>query len=1224
MRGGRRAGGRLRSTAGDHGAYVTQLACEALESRQLLTALDDYVAAFDPNYHYSLVATTPGPNFTHYLIDMTSQQWRTAQEVDKPIWQHWVEIVVPTTALPGTAVLVVSGGNNDHTTPPPVTPELVQAALAANMVLVHVPTIPSEPLQFADENFTRSEDAIIAYTFDKFIDTGDPTWPALLPMVKSAVRGMDTAQDFLSHLPIPRPINDFIVTGASKRGWTTWLTAAVDERVRAIVPVVFDALNLDEQFVHQISVYGELGPALDDYVAADIPGRAFTPRGQELLSIVDPYEYRDRLTLPKLGINSTGDEFFVVDSAQFYFHDLVGDSYLRYFPNTGHGLNLPGGTVAAVTEALVPFVTSTILGTPRPQFTWTVQADDSILALVSTPPLEVRLWQATDVDGRDFRASQPNPPFWTMSVVSPIGLGTYLGSVQPPPGGGTAFFLEFVFPNLPGLPNYVFDTEIHVKTAPAAGNQTPKAGDDRAATAINQPIDINILANDTDDGPLGASSFIPVSGPYHGTFADVGGLLRYTPQAGYSGGDTFEYRLRDAEGALSNVASVQIRVGGAVAFSGQVFVDANGNNAFDLGEVGIPGARVHITGQSWPLAVDRVVVTDGNGNYSLTEADVPNLLLPAGTYSVTEIQPAAFHQGTTGTGYRIGPGNEILSTLPGADDRFGPYLIGAAQQAIQLNFAELGLRADFLAQIAGGTYFTASAGLGGLVLPAGGSSQDINLAQGPVWFALDGGWVGPLSVNATSNTLLGSAQVSLYDNQFRQLATSRTAGNAAITYPGSTTGPYFLKLEGTNSSVDLYVSAGAAVVPGPDAVETIGAFDPSTAMFYLRNTNGSGLPDFTPFPFGAPGWQAVYGDWDGNGSTTIGVFDPVNATFYLRNSNGSGPVNVAPFPFGGAGWQPLAGDWNGDGVDTVGVFNPNNGVFYLRNSNSAGAADGGTFLYGLPGWTAVTGDWNGDGTDTIGVFNPTQAAFYLRNANSTGPNDIPTFAFGASTFVPFVGDWNGDLIDTIGVFDPATARFFLRNTNNSGAADFPPFLYGAPNWRPLAGHWTAVTTVSGYSLDTPTSSATAGAALTPGQVGALLNEAAARWLAAGLNPAGAAQAALAQVQIVDLPGTQIARTVASQIFLDTTAAGNGWFVDASPQDDSEFAAAVAGQKQAQAGSAAATKIDLLTVLAHELGHVLGLEDTAANGTDLMADLLPVGVRRSPVAAQIDLLFGLDE
>jgi PhoPQ-activated pathogenicity-related protein len=115
--------------------------------------------------------------------------------------------------------------------------------------------VPNQPLYFADEDHVRrKEDQILAYSMDKYLDTGDEEWPVHLAMTKSVVRAMDAIQDYLRKEDVT--IDDFILMGGSKRGWTTWLTAAVDPRVRAILPISIDMLNLNRQFPRHWDAYG--------------------------------------------------------------------------------------------------------------------------------------------------------------------------------------------------------------------------------------------------------------------------------------------------------------------------------------------------------------------------------------------------------------------------------------------------------------------------------------------------------------------------------------------------------------------------------------------------------------------------------------------------------------------------------------------------------------------------------------------------------------------------------------------------------------------------------------------------------------------------------------------------------------------------------------------------------------------------------------------------------
>jgi hypothetical protein len=124
----------------------------------------------------------------------------------------------------------------------------------------------------------------------------------------------------------------------------------------------------------------------------------------------------------------------------------------------------------------------------------------------------------------------------------------------------------------------------------------------------------------------------------------------------------------------------------------------------------------------------------------------------------------------------------------------------------------------------------------------------------------------------------------------------------------------------------------------------------------------------------------------------------------------------------------------------------------------------------------------------------------------------------------------------------------------------------------------------------------------------ILREAVARWEATGLPPAQAAALRAVNVQVADLGGATLGLASGHTIWLDDNAAGWGWFVDRTPRDDREFAAP---GDQGEQG-----RMDLLTVLMHEMGHALGLDHDAAG---VMQESLPAGTRRLPTAAEAGTL-----
>ena len=392
---------------------------------------------------------------------------------------------------------------------------------------------------------------------------------------------------------------------------------------------------------------------------------------------------------------------------------------------------------------------------------------------------------------------------------------------------------------------------------------------------------------------------------------------------------------------------------------------------------------------------------------------------------------------------------------------------------------------------------------------------------------------------------------------------------------------------------------------------TVGLFDPVASQFSLRYTNTSGSPDST-FHYGPAGfnWIPIAGDWDGDGIDTIGLFDATTSTFYLRNTNTPGFADIT-FNYGpaAAGWKPIAGDWNGDGIDTIGLYNPTTSTFYLRNTNDTGYANV-TFNYGpaATNWMPIAGDWDADGRSTIGLYDPNISVFYLRNTNTTGFADN-TFSYGmADSWVPIAGDWDQDGMDTIGLQDPNMAVFYLRNTNDSGSATFT-FDFGMANSGavPIAGAWTGITSVF-LTAETATASTDA-ATVTQADLTPTVREAIARWASAGLDAATLAKMAQTQIVVRDLTGSHLGETAGDRIYIDSNAAGHGWFVDSTPASDEEFSASGNSKRLSATDPRAVDHIDLLTVVEHELGHIAGLDDVDVLSGSVMGRTLGTGIRR---------------
>lgn len=401
--------------------------------------LKAYVDKPDASYAFEVVSTEARDDLSVTSIRLHSQTWQGI------LWEHWLTVIRPATIKNGHgALLLVAGGNNGRPNPPGESDEsrvLAQIARGTGSVVAALSQVPNQPLFEG-----RHEDAIIALTYDKYLKGEGEDWPLLLPMVKSAVRAMDTVQAVMK-AEHGQDITDFMLTGASKRGWTTWLSAAVDPRIKAIAPIVIDVLNMGDQGVHQLKSYGTYSEEIEDYTRLDIQSRLTSEKGQQLLSVVDPFAYRDTLTLPKLIVNGANDPYWCVDSANLYFPELAGPKYLCYQANTGHDVSLGG--IGTITQ----FYHNMLTGATMPEVTWDRKSDGRLSVAWKGEGGKATLWTARS-ENRDFRQSA-----W---VAQPLaGAGAVEVPPQDPGAGYVAYYVEVTFPGTLMLP-YGLTTQMSV------------------------------------------------------------------------------------------------------------------------------------------------------------------------------------------------------------------------------------------------------------------------------------------------------------------------------------------------------------------------------------------------------------------------------------------------------------------------------------------------------------------------------------------------------------------------------------------------------------------------------------------------------------------------------------------------------------------------------------------------------------------------------------------
>jgi PhoPQ-activated pathogenicity-related protein len=399
------------------------------------TPLDKYVAAEDAAFEWELNERRDAGDATYLFVDLTSQAWPKRE-----LWTHRVDVIVPKRPTSDVALLVIDGGSADEASPAPREPNERALAIAqkTGSIVARIDRVPYQPLEIGGDGVMREEDDLLARSMVEFMKTFNPNAICHLAMTKSVVRAMDSVQAVLAEQDLP-PANRFVVTGGSKRGWTAWLTAAVDDRVVGVAPVVIDLLNVTESMKNHHAAYGFWAPALGDYEGQGLTRLITNPLAKPIFGIVDPYAYRDRLSIPKCIINSSGDQFFTPDSSKFYFDDLKGEKLLCYVPNADHSLR---DTTAL--DTLIAFHATVATGRPRPEVSWRLAEGGAWEVECRPTPKRALLWQATNPKARDFRFQSIGAAYKSRPV-APDAAGRVVAAPQAVGKGYTAYFVELEF-----------------------------------------------------------------------------------------------------------------------------------------------------------------------------------------------------------------------------------------------------------------------------------------------------------------------------------------------------------------------------------------------------------------------------------------------------------------------------------------------------------------------------------------------------------------------------------------------------------------------------------------------------------------------------------------------------------------------------------------------------------------------------------------------------------
>ncbi len=400
--------------------------------------LNSFMSKPEPAYKWEKTGSEHRDGVTIYSLHMTSQVWHGNT------WEHNIQIFRPDDLkFKHFCGLYNTGGSgsNDNTM---MGIHLAKASHATYAILFG---IPMQPLYGG-----KTEDALVVYTWLKFMETGDESWPLHFPMAKSVLKAMDAIQAFTTSEKLPA-LNDFVVSGASKRGWTTWLVgASKDPRVKAIIPMVIDVLNVRKQGRHQLEAYGAPSVEVGDYTQANIFAKLETPEGKRLLELEDPYSYKDIITIPKLLILGTNDPYWTQDALNIYWDELKGPKYVLYAPNSGHGLN----DRERVYNTMAAFYRHIAGHTKWPKQTWSYSVKPDGVGLTyssNIAPKSARLFHVTSTT-QDFRDQH-----WTSDEVPVSGDG-YTAQMAAPATGYETIYGEATY-NLDGDP-FTLSTQVHI------------------------------------------------------------------------------------------------------------------------------------------------------------------------------------------------------------------------------------------------------------------------------------------------------------------------------------------------------------------------------------------------------------------------------------------------------------------------------------------------------------------------------------------------------------------------------------------------------------------------------------------------------------------------------------------------------------------------------------------------------------------------------------------
>eukprot|EP01133_Synstelium_polycarpum_P002519 gene2519-2878_t len=447
------------------------LLCIASTVYSTVSPLEEFVYRPDQGTTWNINQTIAGPGYTAYVLNFTSMNWLTSAQTSAPRWKHWLTICVPDYVSSSTGMLWIENGNNASAPQNPVHPIVDSMCKTSQSIVSILNQNPNQPIVFDNDGILRSEDAILALTWAKFIANDSLTdYIGQFAETKAAVRAMDVIQEFVRQHARPARVKNFVVGGASKRGWAAWLVAAVDPRIKAVIPVVMPILNLQLNSVNHYRSYGGWSFTYFDYLNNTLMAHLNGPGFDKLAKLIDPVHFIQHLTVPKYIVTTAGDQYFIPDSSSFFWSQLLGSKHQRIIPNTDHSM---ASRYSQMVSEITTYYNMIVNKERLPSFEWSVKDDpmtNTTTIVVSTDaacarssPINVTMWTADTLSTvkRDWRYSLCRTAAclqnitWVQTPVAPVSEDLYVVTISAPPQGGwRGAFIELAYDSPYGPQKY--------------------------------------------------------------------------------------------------------------------------------------------------------------------------------------------------------------------------------------------------------------------------------------------------------------------------------------------------------------------------------------------------------------------------------------------------------------------------------------------------------------------------------------------------------------------------------------------------------------------------------------------------------------------------------------------------------------------------------------------------------------------------------------------------